>query len=442
MTSNKDGRTLRPFAERERLTKYAMFITACIALGLCLTLAIGQCGVVSAFLISMLRHRKPSARATALPKAAVVLALRGPDPFLDTCLRRLLAQEYPNYTVFVIIDNASDPVCEAVQRILQETSADNVVVSILKKPFSTCSLKCSALIQAVAGLDETYEVVAFLDGDVSPHPTWLTDLVIPLVDEKTGITYGNRWYVPSDDSWGAWVRYCWNVGAVVQVWLNGIVWAGSMAMRAETIKNIDLLNAWSKALSVDATIHRQLRMHDYKARFVPSVMMVNRETISLPRFVNWMSRQLVAAKSTGRGWRLVGLHALNLTGTQLLTLGALIGGLVVNDSRATALAAIGLGAYWGSSLLSIVATEWVIRRTVIRNGEKVSWNGLNAILRLAPSVLLTQVAYPYALSGATFRRCVSWRGIEYDIRGLGDILMRKYQPYVDSQKSRATESVV
>ncbi|MGL6193487.1 MAG: hypothetical protein ACRC2T_01540, partial [Thermoguttaceae bacterium] len=43
------------------------------------------------------------------PKTAVLLPLRGVDPFLKQCLRKLFQQEYPDYTVFLIFDHYSDP---------------------------------------------------------------------------------------------------------------------------------------------------------------------------------------------------------------------------------------------------------------------------------------------------------------------------------------------
>lgn len=419
-----------------------MLIITCIALGLCGVLALGQCLAVAAFSWNMLRHRATTDSEHSLPKAAVILALRGPDPFLDNCLRQLLAQRYPDYTVFLIVDNDEDPVLHDIDRVLAETHADNIVVSVLENRYETCSLKCSALIQAVQDLDESYEVVAFLDGDASPHPTWLSDLVYPIIDSNIAVTYGNRWYVPSDHDWGSWVRYCWNVGAVVQVWLNGITWAGSMAMRADTIEKIGLLDAWRGALSVDATVHRQLHEHKRRVKFVPSVMMVNREDIALPQFIRWVQRQLVAAKSCGTGWLLVGLHALNLAGTQLLALAMLIAGCLTHNSLIITLSAIGLAMYWGSSFLSIAATEWTIRRKVRENGEDIRWSFWSSTIQLWLAMLLTQIVYPFALSSALFRRRVSWRGVEYEIRGVGDILMRNYHPYSAAQDNSMSESVI
>ena len=237
------------------------------------------------------------------------------------------------------------------------------------------------------------------------------------------------------------VRYCWNVGAVIQVWLNDIIWAGSMAMRRETIEDVELLGAWSRALSVDATVHRQLRKHNYKVRFVPSVIMVNREAVSLPRFLGWVQRQMIASKSCGSSWSLVGIHALILAGTQLLTLAIFVAACITGNVWAMQLTALGLGLYWGSSLLSIAVTESAIRQTVGDNGEQVRWSA-GAFLRLIPGMLLTQVAYPYALCGALFRRRISWRGVEYDVNGVNNVVMRNYHPYIDRKLVSAHESVV
>ncbi|NND99699.1 MAG: glycosyltransferase family 2 protein [Pirellulaceae bacterium] len=417
-----------------------MFVLACIALGLCIVLT-SQCVVVAAFLWKMHRNVRPLPSETRQAKAAVILALRGPDPFLDVCLRSLLAQQYDNYTIFLVVDSDRDPVLRDIERALGDAQADDVVVSILQDPLHTCSLKCSALIQAVRNLDASYEVVAFLDGDAIPHSTWLLELVAPLQDPNVGVTYGNRWYVPTTLGWGDWVRYCWNVGAVIQVWLNDIIWAGSMALRVDTIDRIGLLDAWSKALSVDATVHRQLRQHDYQIRFIPSVIMVNREAISLPRFLAWVQRQMIASKSCGSSWRLVGFHAINLAATQLLALTVVLVGILTADSVAVVLAGAGLGLYWGSSLLSILCTEWEMRRMIYVGGEVVRWPR-RASLKLIPGMLLTQVVYPYALSGALFRNRIQWRGIEYDVRGVGDVVMRDYHPYIDSAQAHVSESIV
>ncbi len=173
----------------------------------------------------------------------------------------------------------------------------------------TCSLKCSSLAEAVDQLDPSYEVIAFLDGDAPPHRTWLRELVEPLADPTIGVTTGNRWYTPDQVSWGSMVRYFWNAGAIVQVWLNGIIWAGSMALRRNVVDQIDLVASWRKSLSVDGTVVRRLKAAKLRAQFIPSVIMPNREDITIKSFTPWSERQLVAARSSGAGWAVVLFHA-------------------------------------------------------------------------------------------------------------------------------------
>ena len=418
-----------------------MILAASVAFALCLLLSVGQCVVVGAFLWVCRRNQKPRRDDFQPLKAAVVLSLRGPDPFLGNCLRGLIRQQYDDFTIFLVVDHQDDPVIDDIKKVIDETDADNVVVSILRDHRSTCSLKCSAMIQGVTDLDDSYQVVAFVDGDALPHETWLMELVDPLHNDKVGVTYGNRWYAPPDRGVGSWVRYCWNVGAVVQVWLNDIVWAGSMALRLDTISKIDLLESWSKAISDDSMVHRQLRKHQYKIKFVPSVIMVNREAIGCGNFMNWMQRQLVASKSCGAGWLWVGLHGVNLAATQVFTIAILIGALYSADATSTWLGLSGLAIYWGSSLASILLTERQMRRTTRELGQPISWPPFAGTLMILPAMLIIQCAYPIVLASAFLKRRIVWRGIEYDILGVGNVVMRNYHPYRENATAQ-TESVV
>lgn len=414
-----------------------------VSLALCVFLSVGQIVVVLAFVRAFQNRHRSTPTQDYQPKTAVVLALRGPDPYLTDCLHGLMAQDYPDYSLFVVVDHADDPVLVDLNAFCAEHDPEKrIEISVLESPNEMCSLKCSSLIQVIQTLDDQFEVVALLDGDVNPHPTWLTDLVRPLQDEKVGVTTGNRWYVPSGLGWGAWIRYCWNVGAVVQVWMNEITWAGSMALRRSTIEKVGLLDAWRSALSVDATVHRQIKAHGLRVKFTPTVMMVNREQISTDRFIRWVQRQLMAAKSCGGGWTWVGLHALNLAFTQLLAIGLAIAGLILNRMDIAGLAAGGLILYWGSAMLAVWLTESVIRKTVADNGESVIWSGWRDGLRALWAMIMVQAVYPYALSVAIFKNRVFWRGIEYKISGVRNVKMIEYRPYSETEPIQSAESVI
>ena len=64
----------------------------------------------------------------AWPEVAVVLPLRGADPSIEHCLAGLLHQNYPSYSVHIVIDSA-DPLgesCRPCWRVSQRTARHSV----------------------------------------------------------------------------------------------------------------------------------------------------------------------------------------------------------------------------------------------------------------------------------------------------------------------------
>jgi cellulose synthase/poly-beta-1,6-N-acetylglucosamine synthase-like glycosyltransferase len=187
-----------------------------------------------------------------LPRAAVLLSIRGADPSLRLCLEGLLAQDYPDYDIRIVVDNAADPAWEIVRAVVADHPVRSVTISLLETRFGTCALKLSALIQSIRALDESYGVVATIDADVVPHRSWLRDLATPFADPRVGAATGVRWYMPVRRNLGTMVRYLWNAGAVTQMAAFRIPWGGSMAYRAELFRTTDLLRRWQHSFCEDA----------------------------------------------------------------------------------------------------------------------------------------------------------------------------------------------
>ena len=59
-----------------------------------------------------------------------------------------------------------------------------------------------------------------------------------------------------------------------------------------------LLTAWGTAMSVDATLHRCMTSHHLKFKLAASLIMTNRESISLERFHGWVTRQMAVIRYT------------------------------------------------------------------------------------------------------------------------------------------------
>ena len=61
------------------------------------------------------RPADPPLLEAELPEVAVLMPLRGADPSLRHCLRGLLQQDYPCYSIRIILDCPSDPAAELVR---------------------------------------------------------------------------------------------------------------------------------------------------------------------------------------------------------------------------------------------------------------------------------------------------------------------------------------
>ena len=276
-------------------------------------LAIAQGLLAVVFLRTLAGFRQPRPGESACPKAAVVLCLRGRDPFLEKCLELLLAQDYPDYQLHVVVDGRQDPAWQVAESLAERYGAERVHIETLDDRRDTCSLKCSSVTQAIERLDPSFQVAALVDADTMPHSTWLRDLVAPLADERVGAATGNRWYMPAGGSWGALVRYLWNAAAIVQMYWYEVPWGGTLAVKRKVIDDLDLLGRWRRAFCEDTMLYRQLGRRGLRVRFVPSLMMVNREDCGVGACRRWISRQLLTMRLYHPLWPLVLLHGFGTT---------------------------------------------------------------------------------------------------------------------------------
>ena len=402
---------------------------ATISFWVLLGLLIAQVLLVLAFLRVLYRWKSYRRDDAPCPKAAVVLCLRGPDPFLADCIRAILQQDYPDYELRVVVDSRDDPAWEVVEGTVAELGAQNVHIVPLTKRRETCSLKCSSVVQAVGELDESFEVVALVDADTVPHRTWLRDLVAPLADPHVGATTGNRWYMPRDASWGSLIRCCWNSAAVVQMYCYRIAWGGTLAVKTEVFRRSDLLERWSNAFCEDTMLKRQLGKLGLKTVFVPSLMMVNRESCDIAGFFGWVRRQLLTARLYHPQWSAVVAHGVSTFLGPLFAVGVAMYAAVVGNWEAAAWAGGALVGYELALLPLLLPMEVAVRQIVQARGEPAEWLSPLGAVKSLVAIPLTQVVYTTALISVLCLRTTNWRGVSYRINSPWQIRLIEYRPY-------------
>ena len=356
------------------------------------------------------------------PPAAIVLCLKGNEQNLVECLTGLVSQDYSNYQLFIVVDSEQDPALQAVANFFADRKF-KPIMQTLRSPHKTCSLKCSAITQAIQSIPSRYEVIAFIDADAVPDQSWLSDLVEPLADSSVGATTGNRWYSPMTNSPGAWVRKIWNAAAVVQMQRYEVPWGGSLALRTETIERCGLVERWQHSFCEDTALIGQLKKQQLKLHRVPNLVLENTEDVSLIDAFGWISRQLLTVRLHHPKWSWVAAHALVSGMVAIGTPIAIILMLVTGQTRSmwTLVQAYVAWQLINSWLL------WMVEQSN-RNAMEArgSFNGLptedspSAWMQVVGTVL-TQWLYPFTAWQAAAVDKVAWRGVSYKVRGRGRV---------------------
>jgi len=383
------------------------------------------------FLWYLKTHNETLVTDDLLPKTAVILCLRGADPFLPHCLRSLMRQNFPNYDLKLIFDSQEDPAWRITTEAIAETGATNVQLSTLNSIRHNCSLKCSALVQAISDLDKSYTVVALVDADTITHPNWLRELVAPLSDPKVGATTGNRWYSPTGKYWGSLVRYAGNVATIVQMFLFGVPWGGTLAIKTEVLHQTELLNKWGEAFSDDLPIPNLLKKQRLKIKFVPSLIMVNREECDLASFFGSLQRFMTCARLYHPRWLALVSEAISSILFPTLVIGLILESLLAGDFYPAALLFTCYFTYTVGLLLLMLAMELSIQQ-VTRNQGQVS-----TLTQLTPSLIgkmliiipFTQWFYGIAMISSLWESTIKWRGLSYHILSRWNVRLVAYRPY-------------
>ena len=377
------------------------------------------------------------------PLVAVVLGIRGWDPSLQNCLTGLLNQTWPNLQIQIIIDNRHDAAWRRIHQIKEDfDQRDRMQISELHEPYASCSLKCSAMIRGLENLSDDVQYVATIDADVTPHPTWLTELISPLMmDAEIGLVTGNQWFEPPiDGNWGAYVRSTWSAGSLVLSTYFANPWAGSMAMRRQQIEQLDLIECWKRSAVDDGPLVGAFIGSNLQRHFVPSLVMVNRENCTMGYAASWMKRMLTWSRLYEPTFYLTILHAVF---SNMVMIAVFISLFYLLWHQAGTSIAIPLLSLIVSGLLSVaayLAARRVAEKSCQISGRRLPPLPIKNYWRLFWCVPLAQGMFFINCVAALLVKRIRWRGIWYQINPDRSIRMLQYQPYESSETQDALDS--
>jgi ceramide glucosyltransferase len=210
----------------------------------------------------VVRGRLSSHAGFYSPVAALICPCKGIEPGLEDNLMALTKFDYANYEIYFSLATSLDPALKIVERV--KAASKRPVHIVIAGPPENCSEKVHNLRRAVESLPETIEVIVFTDSDVRLTHGWLTKLIAPLQDGRTGATTAYRWIIPSrsigSGGLASALASAWNASVATMLGRarENFCWGGGTAIRRSTFNDVHVLEAWEGAVSDDFAITRAL----------------------------------------------------------------------------------------------------------------------------------------------------------------------------------------
>ena len=184
-----------------------------------------------------------------------------------------------------------------------------------------------------------------------------------------------------------------------------------------------------------------LRRAGLKLRFVPSLIMVNRESCDLGGYFRFCRRQMLIVRYHKDVWLIWG-HGLVSSAYFIAAALTCLGGACRGYGAALAPAVVAFAAYLASMFGLLAPMEQAVRRIVRSRGEPVDWLSPDKLLRLPAALLLTQIVYGAIAWSLPLAKRVDWRGIRYTFVGRNALRRENYEPYGGTRDdSSATHSL-
>ncbi len=354
-------------------------------------------------------------RSGYTPFVTVIAPCRGVDDGLKLNLAALFDQNYPDYEVVFVVDDAADPAVPIINEVIRKAAKDaNKARLVIAPAADGCSQKVANLREAVLHASDTSEAFVFVDSDARPSPEWLRALVAPLSDEKVGAATGYRWFIPANPTFASELRSAWNasVASALGPYLrSNFCWGGSMAIRRDVFERLGIRDRWSGTLSDDYTVTRIMIEKGLPIIFVPQALAASVEDCGLRELFEFTTRQMkITRVYAPRMW------VMSLVGSTLFN-GVMISALLIiifsghNDT----------GVYAAAATITLVTIFSIGKAWLRFNAVRLVLAGYDAKLRrqFLPQITLWALApavYLFNGIAAGLSRQLTWRGTTYELK--------------------------
>lgn len=360
------------------------------------------------------------------PPAAVIIPCKGINPGFEENLTRFLTQEYPAYQLIFVVATLQDPAHPALTTLLEKVTkaGESRRFPLPKTALLVAGLsevrgeKVNNLLCGLTAVDPAANVFVFADADARPGADWLRSLVAPLADKDVKVSTGFRWYLPGT-SFVSQLRAAWDtsVATLLGEHRHNFAWGGSMALRAEDFKQLQIAERyWAHTVSDDYGVYRAVRDAGGWIRFEPRCLVASREDSSFLEFLHWSNRQIILTRVyAARLWKLglaanclycvtfiLGLISLVLPGISFLARMAII---------ATLLGILILGFVKGHVRTVVTHEIFPEEQPILSRLGSRYWE----LTPIVPWIML----FNFIVAGLTRR--IEWSGTRYELISVDEV---------------------
>jgi len=233
------------------------------------------------------------------PTCSLIIAVKGVSPTLKKHLASFLHQKYPNYQLFFTVESQTDPAYSLIKKLISHYPHAQLVVSQLSH---SCSQKNQNILTAIQKINNP-EILAFADADITVAENWLSELILPLSNPEITATTSYYWPQLTHGSFGELFFLFTNTNIFSLFCFSSsflrfsLLWGGSIAIRHQTFKQLNIAKYWSHSVSDDTSLSKILSDHNHQTVFVPTA--ISQSITSSPdfgRYNHWYFRQLMYFK--------------------------------------------------------------------------------------------------------------------------------------------------
>jgi len=328
------------------------------------------------------------------PPVSIIKPLRGTDSKLAGNLRSFLDIDYPDFELIFAVADPDDPAVPLV-RDLMSRSGNRKVKLVIDPSAIGYNPKVSNLHNGVKAA--TGDILLFSDSDVRATPDLIRRLIGPLEDEAVGIVSGPAVILGTRGFWqqAKSVTYNSTVTLYNALWCRfiPITVGGAAAMRRDVFDRIGGFAPIADLLTDDQELGKLVHRHGYRVELVPYLVTVCEEPMRFLPVIRQNLRWLVAIKSsTPIDYQFILLANMTFLGFLYWLLKP------AHPAHIAVFAALG----------------------AVRTGASfhLHWKYLKdrGLARYSWAILFIDFVLPVLWLIGQWRRRVTWRGTDYDLR--------------------------